>query len=112
MSPRFFLVTLAPLFSLAAAPLPTLDEALSSKKDLYADAAIARPEGPTLDFFWDLIPPLRYVDAPSPCYPIALSAPRGPVKAPRLRRVGRQRPLSHAQVAHRDRHSRHLPRRT
>jgi hypothetical protein len=40
-----------------AASLPSFEEAAAAKKDLWGEAAMARPEGPTYDFFKDLIPP-------------------------------------------------------
>src|SRR5437879_2038428 len=65
----------------AAAPAPSVDEALASKRDLWAEAALRQPGGPSYDFFARLLPPLRYVDAPFRHYPIVLSAPGAPAKA-------------------------------
>src|ERR1700722_371209 len=55
--------------------IASIEQALASKEDLWADEAMKLPEGPTYDFFADLIPPLRYVEAPFRIYPIVLSAP-------------------------------------
>ncbi|MBA3709904.1 MAG: hypothetical protein H0W83_13905, partial [Planctomycetes bacterium] len=62
-------------------PIPTLDEALAAKTDVWGDAAIRQPDGPSYRFFAGLLPPLRYVNAAFRCYPIVLSAPRSPAKA-------------------------------
>lgn len=55
--------------------LPHLEEVLASGKDLWGEAAIARPEGPSYEFFAGLLPPLRYVNTRFRHYPIVLSAP-------------------------------------
>src|SRR5689334_23189919 len=65
----------------AAAALPTPEEVYDSPRDLWAEAALKQPGGPTYEFFRDLLPPLRYVDARFHCYPIVLSAPSNPSKA-------------------------------
>jgi hypothetical protein len=64
----------------AAEPLPTPNEVAASKLDLWGDIALRQPGGPTYDFFANLVPPLRYVDADFHHYPIVLSAPSAPVK--------------------------------
>jgi len=56
-------------------PLPGLEEVIASKVDLWGEAALRHPGGPTYDFFARLLPPLRYVDADFLHYPIVLSAP-------------------------------------
>jgi hypothetical protein len=61
--------------------VPTLEEALAAQTDVWGDAAVAQPGGPSYEFFADLLPPLRYPDANFWHYPIALSAPQGTVKA-------------------------------
>ena len=61
--------------------LPTLEEALAAKMDVWGEAALHRPEGPTYEFFAKLMPPLRYVNAKFRHYPIVLSAPQNPCKA-------------------------------
>jgi len=59
----------------------TMDQVTESNTDLLGEQAMARPEGPTYEFFRDLLPPLRYVDANFRCYPIVLSAPSNKTKA-------------------------------
>jgi len=69
--------------ALTASPLAhaqSLDEIIASKTDLWAEAALKQPNGPTYDYFEKLLPPLRYVDADFRCYPIVLSAPSSLVK--------------------------------
>lgn len=61
--------------------LPGPDEVIASKTDLWGDAALRQPGGPTYEFFAGLLPPLRYVDADFRYYPIVLSAPSSPAKA-------------------------------
>src|SRR5215211_1075406 len=58
----------------------TLDEVLKSKTDLWGEAALKQPGGPTYEYFEKLLPPFRYVDAPFRVYPIVLSAPAAPEK--------------------------------
>jgi hypothetical protein len=65
----------------AAEPLPTPAEVVASKLDLWGDIALRQPGGPTYEFFANLLPPLRYVDAEFLHYPIVLSAPNAVVKA-------------------------------
>ncbi len=60
---------------------PALQEVLSSSRDVWGEAAMRQPGGPTYEFFKDLLPPLRYVNAAFRHYPIVLSAPGGMVKA-------------------------------
>ena len=62
-------------------PLPSLQQALDSREDLWGLAAMREPNGPNFDFFAKLLPPLRYVNADFRVYPIVLSAPNSPVKA-------------------------------
>jgi hypothetical protein len=56
-------------------------QAIASKADLWGEAALAQPGGPSYEYFEKLLPPLRYVDAPYKHYPIMLAAPRSLVKA-------------------------------
>ena len=63
------------------ARLATFDEAMKSGKDLWGEAAMAQPNGPSYEFFKNLLPPPRYVNADFHYYPIVLSAPGSPVKA-------------------------------
>jgi hypothetical protein len=62
-------------------PLPSPAEMAASKLDLWGEAAIRRPGGPSYEFFRDLLPPLRYVNTAFRQYPIVLSAPGAPTKA-------------------------------
>lgn len=57
-----------------------IDEAMKSDVDVWGEAALKRPEGPTYEYFEKLLPPLRYVDADFKCYPIVLSAPNAEIK--------------------------------
>src|SRR3954453_5084560 len=61
--------------------LPSLDEVCNAPRDLWGEAALKQPGGPSYEFFHDLLPPLRYADARFRCYPIVLSAPSNPTKA-------------------------------
>jgi hypothetical protein len=69
-----------PLATSAAEPLPTPDQVIASKLDLWGEAALRQPDGTTYDFFARLVPPLRYVDADFLHYPLVLSAPSAMVK--------------------------------
>src|SRR5262249_57148791 len=53
----------------------------ASRQDVWGEAAIRQPGGPSYEFFRDLLPPLRYVNSDFRHYPIVLSAPAGAVKA-------------------------------
>lgn len=61
--------------------LPTLQEVLAAKTDLWGEAALRQPGGPSYQFFAGLLPPLRYVNAQFRHYPIVLSAPQSRYKA-------------------------------
>jgi len=61
--------------------LPTLDEVLRAKEDLWGLAAMRQANGPSYEFFAGLLPPLRYVNAEFRCYPIVLGAPGAMQKA-------------------------------
>src|SRR3954464_970042 len=63
-----------------AQPLATTREVIDSKIDLWGEAALREPGGPTYAFFEKLLPPIRYVDADFLHYPIVLSAPGSMVK--------------------------------
>src|SRR5688572_19726269 len=58
-----------------------LEQALVARKDVWGEAAMAQPNGPSYEFFKDLLPPPRYVNADFRFYPIVLSAPNASVKA-------------------------------
>jgi hypothetical protein len=61
--------------------LPTFDQALAAKQDVWGQAAMRQTNGASYEFFEKLLPPLRYVNAAFRYYPIVLSAPNAPVKA-------------------------------
>ena len=67
--------------SFAKSKLPSLDEAVHAKRDVWGEAAMKKPNGPSYEFFSKLLPPPRYVNADFHFYPIVLSAPNAPVKA-------------------------------
>jgi hypothetical protein len=90
MRPLLPLVLLAALGAVPAsaepppkptAKLPTPAEMAAAKEDVWGEAAIRAPGGPSYEFFKDLLPPLRYVNTAFRHYPIVLSAPGAPVKA-------------------------------
>ncbi len=64
----------------ATAQLPTTKEMIAARTDVWGDAAMREPNGPSYEFFKDLMPPLRWVNAEFRHYPIVLSAPRAAVK--------------------------------
>jgi hypothetical protein len=65
----------------AAGATPTLEEALAAKEDLWGLAAMQQRNGPSYEFFADLLPPLRYVNTQFRYYPIVLGAPGSAHKA-------------------------------
>src|SRR5688572_20656810 len=65
----------------AAQPLPSPRQMADAREDVWGEAAIRHPGGPSYEFFKDLLPPLRYVNTAFKHYPIVLSAPGGAVKA-------------------------------
>src|SRR4051812_35888068 len=89
MHPKLaMLPLLVMVYSLALTPgvraetrAATPDEALVARDDVWGEAALKQPGGPSYEFFVKLLPPLRYVDANFHVYPIALSAPSHPTKA-------------------------------
>jgi hypothetical protein len=60
---------------------PELLRANESNTDLWGEEALARPEGPTYQFFKSKMPTFHYVDAEFRHYPIVLSGPGAPRKA-------------------------------
>jgi len=56
-------------------------EMAAAREDLWGEAALRGPGGPSYEFFAGLLPPLRYVDADFRVYPVVLAAPSAPVKA-------------------------------
>jgi hypothetical protein len=67
--------------SAKSASLPTLDEAVHARRDVWGEAAMKEPNGPSYEFFAKLLPPPRYVNADFHHYPIVLSAPNAKYKA-------------------------------
>jgi hypothetical protein len=63
------------------AALPTVEEMAAARTDVWGEAALRQPGGPSYEFFRGLLPPLRYVNTEFRHYPIVLSAPLSPVKA-------------------------------
>jgi hypothetical protein len=61
--------------------IPSLQEALAARQDVWGLAAMRQTNGPSYEFFAGLLPPLRYVNAGFRYYPIVLSAVAGPWKA-------------------------------
>jgi hypothetical protein len=56
--------------------LPSVQEMIEARTDVWGDAARAQPDGASYEFFKDLLPPLRWVNTDFRHYPIVLSAPR------------------------------------
>src|SRR5437879_6454332 len=65
----------------AADPLPSPREMAAALTDLWGEAAVRQPGGPSYEFFKDLLPPLRYANTAFRHYPIVLSAPGVAAKA-------------------------------
>jgi hypothetical protein len=61
--------------------LPSVQEMAASQEDVWGEAALRQPGGPSYEFFKDLLPPLRYVNTAFRHYPIVLSAPWARIKA-------------------------------
>src|SRR5207237_7865594 len=61
--------------------LPSVREMVDAREDVWGEAAIRQPGGPSYEFFRDLLPPLRYVNTDFRHYPIVLSAPGAGIKA-------------------------------
>src|ERR1700741_1129139 len=72
----------------------TPQQIIESKVDLLGEAALREPGGPSYEFFKDVLPPLRYVDARYKHYPIVLAAPRSLVKGKVLSTGGIINPLA------------------
>src|SRR5262245_32168187 len=62
-------------------PLPTPQEMAAARTDVWGEAALRQPDGPSCEFFRDLLPPLHYVNTDFRHYPMVLCAPSAPVKA-------------------------------
>src|SRR5262249_59199349 len=67
-----------------AGTVPTAKEMAVSPLDVWAEAAIRQPDGPSYEFYKDLLPPLRYVNTEFRHYPIVLGTPGG---TPKIRYV-------------------------
>jgi hypothetical protein len=80
-APWLLAMLLAASTAAFAQPAASRDEALAAQLDLWGEAALKQPNGPSYEFFAPLLPPLRYVNADFRHYPIVLSAPGAPVKA-------------------------------
>jgi hypothetical protein len=66
----------------AEPPFPkNQQEMMATRTDVWAEAAIRQPGGPSYEFFRDLLPPLRWANTEFRHYPIVLSAPGAAVKA-------------------------------
>src|SRR6478609_7055819 len=61
--------------------LPSLQEAVTARKDAWGEAAMAQTNGASYEFFEKLLPPPRYVNADFRYYPIVLSGPNTHSKA-------------------------------
>lgn len=61
--------------------LHSAKEMAASRQDVWGQAALRQPGGPSFEFFKDLLPPLRYVNTAFRHYPIVLSAPKSRIKA-------------------------------
>src|SRR5262245_4555903 len=61
--------------------LPTVKDMAAANRDVWGEAALRQPDGPSYEFFKDLLPPLRYVNTAFRHYPIVLSVPAAPAKA-------------------------------
>ncbi|MEW6303093.1 MAG: hypothetical protein AB1705_06460 [Verrucomicrobiota bacterium] len=65
----------------AAQEVPTPEAAIAAKADVWGEAALRQPGGPSYEFFEKLLPPPRYVNSDFRHYPIVLTAPGSPAKA-------------------------------
>jgi hypothetical protein len=74
-------ISLVTAACIAKGELPTTRQVHESNIDLWGEASLKLPDGPTYAFFEKLRPPLRYVDANFRQYPIVLSAPSSKTKA-------------------------------
>lgn len=61
--------------------LPSAQEMAAAKTDVWGQAAIQDQDGPSFEFYQDLLPPLRYVNTDFRHYPIVISAPAGKRKS-------------------------------
>ncbi len=61
--------------------LPSVQEIIKARTDVWGDAARREPNGASYEFFKNLLPPLLWVNTDFRYYPLVLSAPRSPHKA-------------------------------
>ena len=76
-----FCIAASPLLHGQVTILPPLSEVVRAKLDLWGEASMKEANGPSYEFFRDLLPPPRYVHADYRYYPIVLSAPQSLSKA-------------------------------
>jgi hypothetical protein len=76
-----FAPILRPEASARSPGVASFQEAMAARKDIWGEAAIAQPNGPSYEYFKDLLLSPRYVNADFRYYPIPLSAPNAKVKA-------------------------------
>ena len=81
LRPFAALLLAGPALADPPAKLPSPREMADSRADVWAEAALRDPDGPSYEFFKDLLPPLRYVNTAFRHYPLVLCAPGHPVKA-------------------------------
>ncbi len=67
--------------SAAGDDLPSVQEMIEARSDVWGDAAMQQPNGASYALFADLLPPLRWVNTDFRHYPIVLSGPRAAQKA-------------------------------
>ncbi len=60
--------------------LATVTEMIDGRTDVWGDAAMRQPNGASYEFFKELLPPVRWVNADFKHYPIVLSASRAAEK--------------------------------
>src|SRR3954470_22946189 len=81
MISRVLAVLAAAVVSSTAEPLASFDQAVLSSRDEWGVAAMQQTNGASYEFFENLLPPPRYVNADFRFYPIVLSAPHAKIKA-------------------------------
>src|SRR3954447_21308803 len=52
-----------PLASQSGSKLPTMEEMIEARTDVWGDAAMRQPNGASYEFFKDLLPPVRWANA-------------------------------------------------
>lgn len=61
----------------ARGTLPSVQEMIDARTDVWGDAAMRQPNGANYEFFENLLPPLRWVNTEFRHYPIVLAGPEG-----------------------------------